>query len=209
MPIRWRSLRFGPLEATALLSLLIAAGAWAAPLPAIRAMIRREDRASALVRRIASAEHAFLAKRALDADGDGAPEYGPLAALARAGVLSEPLRSDAAGTYREEGGYRVEVLLPGGPHRGGGTTLVRSTGKPDPALSTALFAVVALPGPGAGLRAIYVDAAGRTFESEGVSDDLGQPARTFPDRAVEHDEDDLKDGNPLWHVPKRYVAPVR
>ena len=209
MPIRWRSLRFGPLEATALLSLLVAVGAWAAPRAGLKAEIRNEERASAVVRRVASAEHVFLAKKALDANGDGVPEYGPLADLARAGVIPDVPRTDAEGTFLEEGGYRVEVLLPAGPHRGGGISLARSTGKADPAMSATAFAVVALPRPGPGRRAIYVDAAGRTFESEGVSDDLGVPARTFPPRIVEHDDDDLKDGNPIWHVPKRAIPPVK
>lgn len=205
MPTRWKALRFGPLEAAALLSVLAAAAAWAAPRPALRAQIRHEDRADALVRRVATAEWTFRAKKTLDANGDGAFEYGPLDALARAGLLDRPPKSDAQGTFLEESGYRVEVLLPGGAQRGGGVALVRSTGKPDPALAASTFAVVALPGAGAGLRAIYVDAAGRTFEAEGVSDDQGLPARTFPSRAIEHDDDDLKDGTPIWHVPKRPV----
>ena len=200
MPIRHRSLRFGPLEGVALASLLVAAAAWAAPRPGVKAEIRREERALALVRTVAAAEQAFLEKKSLDANGDGKPEYGPLSALVNAGVLSAPLRSDAAGTFLEESGYRIEVLLPTGPLPGGGTSLARSSERADPVLSARVFAVVGLPQAG-GRRALYLDMTGRLYQAEGVNDDEGKAARAFPTRVLEREDEDLKDGSTIWHRP--------
>jgi hypothetical protein len=197
--IRWKALRFGPLEAVAVLSLSVAAVAWAAPRPGIRERIAREERAAGLVLRVAAAERAFLARKVLDADGDGRAEYGTLLDLARAGLLDRTPRSDAQGDHLEESGYRIEVLLPGGPMRGGGTALARSREKADPALAADLFAVVCLPTAGAGLRATYVDAAGRIYDAEGISDDEGAAVRTFPARVLLAEEEDLKDGSTVWH----------
>jgi hypothetical protein len=209
MPIRHRSLRFGPLEITALAAFGIAAVAWATPRPPIRAEIGREERALALGGAVAAAEKAFLAKKALDANGDGMPEYGPLTALTTAGVLAHPLRSDAAGTFLEESGYRIEVLLPSAPLPRGGLTLARSTERVEPELSARAFAVVGLPKKGAGRRAFYLDAAGRLFVADGVCDDAGEPARAFPARALEGSEEDLKDGSTIWHLLSGPPEPTR
>ena len=201
MPIRHRSLRFGPLEAVAVASLLVAAAAFAAPGPRVRDEVRREERALVLLRRVAAAEQAFLAKKTLDANGDGVPEYGPLAALVKAGVLDAAVRSDASGTFLEESGYRLEVLLPSGPLPGGGVSLARSTERVDPALSARTFAVVALPQKGAGRRALYLDPTDRLYQAEGVNDDEGKSARAFPARVLERKDEDLKDGSTIWRRP--------
>jgi hypothetical protein len=164
---------------------------------------RRADEAAALeaVRRIAAAQATFRERRLLDVDGDGTAEYGTLADLERARLVTEPVRSDEEAPHVDVGGYRLEVLRPERLERDGRARWTRGEGRVDPALAPQKFAVTAIPRRGAerGLRSFYLDAAGRLYAAEGVQDADRDPSRSPPTRELLAAREEVGEG-PVWRL---------
>lgn len=203
--VRFKSLRFGPLQLVVAICFATAAYAVADAWKDAHAVIEREKKALALVVDLAEAEVQFLGQRRLDANADGRPEYGTLDALVEAGLVHGPLGSDAAGKFIALDGYRVEVLLPEGIDAGGNRLLARSTGTPDPVLASSSFAVVAMPAGSGGrvLRAFYRDAEGQLFTAEGVADPDRDP-RFPPPRVSLIDGKESDPEGPVWRLASHY-----
>jgi len=203
---RHRSLRFGALEAIAVLAIVAAALVATRSDADAKGVVSREARALAFLRGVVEAETAYKASGRSDADGDGVPEYGALAALVASGLLAGPLEKDADGEHLSLEGYRVEVLLPVGETPKGLLAWSRSRGPSDAQLAATTFAAVALPvgasrGDPRTLRAFYLDARGYGFAVDGVYSpdrDPSLPPPLFELRGGEKGDDGGREGGPLW-----------
>ena len=165
-----------------------------------RSVIDREERARVAVRALWDAEKAFRASRRLDANHNGAAEFGALEDLAAAGLLRSALVTDAEGTYLPGDGYRLEVLLPERLDAGGHRLFARPPDRPDPRLAEVCFAAMARPAPGGpkALRTFYLDADQRAYVAEGVYDPDRDPSPP-PPRVELHDaHEDTSNEGPIW-----------
>ena len=213
MPQRHRALAFGPLEALMALSLAVGAAFVLVPRGDAARMMAREEPAHELLRRVADAERAFRAQRRLDSDHDGAAEYGSLEDLAEAGLSPGTVVRTAGDPgdvpHLEAHGYRFEVLLPAGAARASIVALVRAGAPHSAALAARRFAAVAVPLPSGegGLRCFYVDAEGRLFAAEGVTDPDRAPVVPLPRLALDREASDPHEPGPIWRQLEPPPAP--
>jgi len=201
MAARARSLRFGTMEAVLVLAVATAAALVWLPWHATIDRKADEDAALEAVRRVAAAQTVFRERRLLDADGDGTAEYGTLADLAKARLVSDAVLTDEEAPHLEIGGYRLEVLRPERLERSGRARWTRGDGRVDPSLAPHRFAVTAIPRRGAdrGLRSFYLDAEGHFYAAEGVQDADRDPSRAPPSRELLDAREEVGEG-PVWRL---------
>jgi hypothetical protein len=200
--VRQRALRFGTLGVVTVLALAGGVAWTLSPRRGAREMAGREREALATLRELLAAETAFQAGAKLDRDRDGVAEFGDLEDLARAGLsVRTPVR-DAAGPWLDVAGYRVEVLLPALLERSGRVLLVRSGAGADPVLAARQFAAVATPRADvpSGLRALYLDSAGRLWEAEGVCEGTRDAFHGPPTHALAEEEEIPREGGAVWRL---------
>lgn len=144
------------------------------------ALVTRERAAFQLLRTLAAAEAGYKAREG---------RFGSVADLGRAGLLPPgATRRDGEAVWLAADGYRIDVLLPTGPGVGGLVPLgLPGPSRPDPDLAVRHFSAVARPlEPGvSGYRIIYLDEQGRSFVSEGLSDEEGLRENPLPAFRVE------------------------
>jgi hypothetical protein len=198
--VRHKRLLLGPLP---LLTFAALAGgaAWAtAPrAPAKRTVLLEHDALDAM-RAVARGEARLVERKVLDRDRDGVAEHGTVADLAAAGVL-ETSPPEPGASSLDVAGYRVSVLLPREAERSGRLAFARTAEDVDPKLASRFFAVVAIPREDApGLRAAYLDAAGRLWIGEGVCDGDRRPSVPPPARSFVEAEETAREGGLIWRL---------
>lgn len=161
------------------------------------AMVRNEDHAARMVRRVREAQVRFF-----ETEG----RYGWVEDLDRAGLLEGfDVRREGDRFYVALGGYRIDVLLPGGRIGGDKVDLVAQGGdRPfDFDLAQRHFAVVARPLEPmvSGWRSYYVDEDDVLYTNEGVTDLDGAKQNALPRIQVKKSVQ-LHESRPmLWQSP--------